>query len=90
MDLDYRTLGNAGLWRIGRLQTDADRARVIEGLSVGRDDALATTIKRLAPRWFAVRNVHASEGPVLLPALGHVVHARSDDPQRGAPGARAA
>jgi hypothetical protein len=33
MDLDYRTLSNAGLWCIGRLQTDADRARVVEGLS---------------------------------------------------------
>jgi hypothetical protein len=34
MDLDYRALSNAGLWCIGRLQTDADRARVIEGLSI--------------------------------------------------------
>jgi hypothetical protein len=31
MDLDYRTLRNAGLWCIGRLQTDADRARVVDG-----------------------------------------------------------
>ena len=32
MDLDYRALSNAGLWFIGRLQTDTDRARVIDGL----------------------------------------------------------
>jgi DNA helicase HerA-like ATPase len=32
MDLDYRALSNAGLWFIGRLQSDADRARVIDGL----------------------------------------------------------
>jgi hypothetical protein len=32
MDLDYRALSNAGLWCVGRLQTDADRARVIDGL----------------------------------------------------------
>jgi DNA helicase HerA-like ATPase len=32
MDLDYRALSNAGTWMLGRLQTDADRARVIEGL----------------------------------------------------------
>jgi hypothetical protein len=32
MDLDYRALSNAGFWCIGRLQTDADRARVIDGL----------------------------------------------------------
>ncbi len=30
MDLDCRALGNAGTWCIGRLQTDADRARVID------------------------------------------------------------
>jgi hypothetical protein len=66
MDLDYRTLSNAGLWCIGRLQTDADRARVIDGLSIGRDDALANTIKRLSPRWFVVRDVHTGEAPVLL------------------------
>src|ERR1044072_9126472 len=33
MDLDYRALGNAGMWLVGRLQTDADRERVLEGLS---------------------------------------------------------
>jgi DNA helicase HerA-like ATPase len=33
MDLDYRALGNAGLWCVGRLQTDADRERVVEGLA---------------------------------------------------------
>ena len=33
MDLDYRALGNAGLWCVGRLQTDADRARVVDGLA---------------------------------------------------------
>jgi hypothetical protein len=38
MDLDYRALSNAGLWCIGRLQTDADRARVIDGL-IGALDA---------------------------------------------------
>jgi DNA helicase HerA-like ATPase len=67
MDLDYRTLSNAGLWCIGRLQTDADRARVVDGLSGAGDAAeLASTIKRLAARWFVVRNVHAQDGNVLL------------------------
>lgn len=67
MDLDYRTLSNAGLWCIGRLQTDADRARVVDGLSgVGDASELASTIKRLSARWFVVRNAHAQEGSVLL------------------------
>lgn len=37
MDLDYRALSNAGLWCIGRLQTDADRARVLDGLASADD-----------------------------------------------------
>ena len=33
MDLDYRALCNAGLWSVGRLQTDADRERVVDSLA---------------------------------------------------------
>src|SRR5690606_4692639 len=62
---------NAGLWCIGRLQTDADRARVVEGLADagvrGASAELNTLLKRLAPRWFLVRNAHAPQaGPLLL------------------------
>jgi hypothetical protein len=72
MDLDYRALSNAGLWCLGRLQTDADRARVLDGLrgaTRADDDAadLGRVLTQLAPRWFVVKNAHASEvGPVLL------------------------
>jgi hypothetical protein len=73
MDLDYRALGNAGLWLVGRLQTDADRARVIDGLSdVGGPDGgvsgaeLAKVVKMLAQRWFLMRDVHAGVGTMLL------------------------
>jgi DNA helicase HerA-like ATPase len=54
MDLDYRALSNAGLWFLGRLQTDADRARVLDGLAPARGteqtstDELRTTLQRLA------------------------------------------
>jgi DNA helicase HerA-like ATPase len=69
MDLDYRALSNAGVWCLGRLQTDADRARLLDGLEgaepSSRED-LDQTIKRLAPRWFVVRDAHASSPPVLL------------------------
>ncbi|MFO0612361.1 MAG: helicase HerA-like domain-containing protein [Polyangiaceae bacterium] len=65
MDLDYRALSNAGLWCLGRLQTDADRARVLDGL-VGRggDDAevIGDTLKRLAPRWFLMRDTQSKDG----------------------------
>lgn len=33
MALDYRMLSNAGFWAVGRLQTDADRERVVESLT---------------------------------------------------------
>jgi len=72
MDLDYRALSNAGLWCVGRLQTDADRERVVDGLASagvtgGQSRAeLANTIERLAPRWFLTRDAHAGEGNVLL------------------------
>src|SRR5262249_54564721 len=32
VDLDYKGLANAGTWFIGRLQTERDKARVVEGL----------------------------------------------------------
>lgn len=72
MDLDYRALGNAGLWCIGRLQTDADRARVMDGLSssIGTDRAatasLARTVQRLGQRWFVLRDAHVPNGIALL------------------------
>jgi len=71
MDLDYRALSNAGLWCIGRLQTDADRERVLDGLAVaqatdGHEVELGTTLQRLAPRWFVVRNAHAASPPILM------------------------
>jgi hypothetical protein len=71
MDLDYRALSNAGLWCVGRLQTDADRARIVESLSPNtprsrtRPNPVTETLKRLAPRWFVVRDVHSGEEPFL-------------------------
>ncbi len=72
MDLDYRALSNAGLWCVGRLQTDADRARVVEGLAGagaqgGHSSAeLAAVIKQLEPRWSLMRDAHDIEGTGLL------------------------
>jgi hypothetical protein len=71
MDVDYRALGNAGVWCIGRLQTDADCARVLDGLAStgvnGRTTAeLGKIVKNLAPRWFLMRDVHTSIGTILL------------------------
>ena len=71
VDLDYKGLGNAGTWFIGRLQTERDKARVIEGL-LGSDSAggmdktqLEAAMSSLPQRTFLMRNVHDA-APVLL------------------------
>jgi hypothetical protein len=69
MDLDYRALSNAGLWCIGRLQTDADRTRVVEGMKLAQgDDHLDYDglLRQLEPRWFLVRNAHAQRRPARV------------------------
>lgn len=71
MDLDYRTLSNAGFWAVGRLQTDADRERVVESLANVNEPGcsakeLDATISKLAKRWFFVRNVHTTPNCQLV------------------------
>jgi hypothetical protein len=38
VDLDYKGLGNTGTWFLGRLQTERDKARVLDGLEGARAD----------------------------------------------------
>jgi len=72
VDLDYKGLANAGTWLIGRLQTERDKARVLEGLegalaaSGGFDRAaMEKLIAALGQRVFLMRNVHEDQ-PVLF------------------------
>lgn len=69
VDLDYKGLANAGTWMIGRLQTERDKLRVLEGLESavpGTDrGALDRMISGLTPRVFLMRNVH-DDTPVLF------------------------
>ncbi|MGE3164433.1 MAG: DUF87 domain-containing protein [Planctomycetota bacterium] len=73
VDLDYKGLSNAGTWFIGRLQTERDVARVLDGLEGastaaggGFDrQAMAATLAGLGKRVFLMHNVHESE-PVLF------------------------
>ena len=69
VDLDYKGLANAGTWMIGRLQTERDKLRVLEGLESavpGSDrTALDKMISGLTPRMFLMRNVH-DDAPVLF------------------------
>ena len=56
VDLDYKAMSNAGTWLVGRLQTENDKARVLEGLrsaSGGTDvAALDAAIGGLQKRQF--------------------------------------
>ena len=70
VDLDYKGLANCGTWFIGRLQTERDKLRVIEGLKsalAGGEDGtdLAALMSNLTQRVFLMRNVH-EDAPVLM------------------------
>ncbi len=56
---------------MGRLQTDADRERVVDSLANaheagGSAKEIESVIRRLGQRWFLVRNVHATPNTTLL------------------------
>jgi hypothetical protein len=73
VDLDYKGLSNAGTWFIGRLQTERDKERVLEGLEgaaagTGRGFARADLDKIIAGlgnRVFLVNNVHEDRPEVF-------------------------
>jgi len=69
VDLDYKGLANCGTWFIGRLQTERDKLRVIEGLKSALPDAdgadFAGLMSSLTQRVFLMRNVH-EDAPVLM------------------------
>ncbi|MBN8609609.1 MAG: ATP-binding protein [Deltaproteobacteria bacterium] len=67
MDLDYRALSNAGTWMLGRLQTEPDRARVIEGLGEKKRGLIDTLVQRLKDRWFIVRTAGSNAISLLRP-----------------------
>jgi hypothetical protein len=59
VDVDYKAMSNAGTWMIGKLQTDRDKARLLEGMTsaAGNVDvsAIDATISGLAKREFVLR-----------------------------------
>ena len=59
VDLDYKAISNAGTWMVGRLQTERDKSRLLDGMSAadgGVDmSALSDTIGGLAKREFVLR-----------------------------------
>ena len=73
VDLDYKGLSNAGTWFLGRLQTERDKARVLEGLEGASSQAgtsfdrgaMEETLAGLGSRKFLMNNVH-DDGPVVF------------------------
>ncbi|MBA2337211.1 MAG: ATP-binding protein [Acidimicrobiia bacterium] len=46
VDLDYKAISNAGTWCIGRLQTERDKARMLEGLRSAAGDVDVAALDR--------------------------------------------
>ncbi|MGE0880049.1 MAG: DUF87 domain-containing protein [Acidimicrobiia bacterium] len=63
VDLDYKALSNTGTWMIGRLQTEQDKNRLVDGLRTADGsadvDELNKTISALQPRQFLL---HSTKG----------------------------
>ena len=80
VDLDYKAMSNAGTWLVGRLQTENDKARVLEGLrsAAGGADvaALDKAIGGLGKRQFLLVSAKALRAPPLRDALGDVLPPR--------------
>ncbi len=53
VDIDYKAISNAGTWLIGRLTTENDKARLLEGMPPGVD--ISQAISALGKRQFLVR-----------------------------------
>ena len=62
VDIDYKGLSNAGTWFVGRLQTDQDKGRLLDGLQSIEGGVDRPTyekiISALKPRSFLLHNVH--------------------------------
>ncbi|MGB9586207.1 MAG: hypothetical protein ACPL7A_02160, partial [Anaerolineales bacterium] len=70
VDVDYKGLSNAGTWCIGKLQTDQDKQRLLDGLESAIPGGLNRAdfdrlISTLGKRVFLMQNVHEKQ-PLLF------------------------
>jgi len=69
VDIDYKGVGNAGTWFIGKLQTEQDKDRILDGLMSASVDAgkpvsradISRRISALEGRQFLLQNAHEGE-----------------------------
>ncbi len=67
VDVDYKALSNAGTWFIGKLQTEKDKERLLDGLQGAMTGSLDrgaydSMISGLGKRAFLLHNVHERGG----------------------------
>jgi len=71
VDIDYKGLSNCGTWFLGRLQTDQDKQRVLDGLEGASGSGpfdrstMAQTLSGLGKRTFLLHNVHESHPAIF-------------------------
>ena len=70
VDLDYKGLANTGTWFIGKLQTERDRERLLDGMAAAsalamERDQLASTVSGLKQRQFLMHDIHEDK-PALF------------------------
>jgi len=71
VDIDYKALSNAGTWFVGRLQTERDKERLLDGLQGAADGdfdraTVDSMLSGLGKRVFLINNVHSRSGPELF------------------------
>jgi hypothetical protein len=69
VDLDYKAISNAGTWMVGRLQTEQDKARLLDGMSAASGGvdvaAVGATISGLGKREFVLKRAGVDQPTVF-------------------------
>ena len=69
VDVDYKALSNAGTWFVGKLQTEQDKNRLLDGLESAAGgfprNEFDKLISSLGKRVFILHNIHAKQ-PILF------------------------
>lgn len=69
VDIDYKAISNAGTWMVGRLQTERDRDRLLDGMSAAEGGvdiaAVGERIAGLGKRQFVARRAGKAEPEVF-------------------------
>lgn len=69
VDIDYKAISNAGTWMIGRLQTERDKQRLLDGMNAAAGGVdlgrVSDTISGLAKREFVLRRAGKDQPEVF-------------------------